>query len=173
MGLDMYLSARRYTSTHTDPELNTKLKSIADVALPADGSHGGGIEIKRDVAYWRKANQIHAWFVANVQEGTDDCGYYDVSMEQLTDLRDTCAKVLDKAVTVKRGKVTVNQPLAEELLPTAEGFFFGSADYNQYYVDELKDTVEQLDKIIAWTHAEQALTGKQYSSVDFQYHSSW
>ncbi len=36
-----------------------------------------------EVGYWRKANQIHNWFVKNVQGGVDDCGYYGVTKEKL------------------------------------------------------------------------------------------
>ena len=33
-----------------------------------------GVNVDVTCAYWRKANQIHAWFVDNVQQGNDDCG---------------------------------------------------------------------------------------------------
>jgi hypothetical protein len=32
-----------------------------------------------ELAYWRKANQIHNWFVKNVQNGQDNCMPYEVS----------------------------------------------------------------------------------------------
>lgn len=51
-----------------------------------------------DVGYWRKANQIHNWFVQNVQGGEDDCGIYEVSQAKLIELRDTCQKVIDTAI---------------------------------------------------------------------------
>ncbi|NLK92374.1 MAG: hypothetical protein GX273_04465 [Bacteroidales bacterium] len=41
-----------------------------------------------EIMYWRKANEIHNWFVENVQNGVDDCGYYEVSIDQLYDLMD-------------------------------------------------------------------------------------
>lgn len=191
MGLDMYLIARRFTSEYSDTEANRQLCPIADQLLPPDGNMGS-ITISRDVAYWRKANQIHAWFVANVQEGNDDCGTYDVDITTLEELRDTCLKVLgatvleDGTVTngwtyengvrtalTEPGKVIVDPALAKKLLPPQDGFFFGGTDYDEHYVEQLKDTVEQIDRVIAWCHAEQALTGKEYSPVDFQYHSSW
>jgi hypothetical protein len=192
MGLDMYLHARRWTSEYIDKEANDKLRPLADQLLPPDGNMGCVI-IQRDVAYWRKANQIHSWFVNNVQEGNDDCGTYNVSREELEELRDTCLKVLgasvleDGTVTngwaldangqrkalTEPGKVIVNPEIAHALLPRAEGFFFGSKDYDEWYVDQLKDTVEMIDKVLAWIDAEQALTGKTYSGIDLQYHSSW
>jgi hypothetical protein len=191
MGLDMYLRAERYTSEYSDKETNAKLAPLADVLLPPDGNMGA-ITISRDVAYWRKANQIHSWFITNVQDGKDDCGNYSVSREQLEELRDTCLKVLggidmvDGTITTgwsyengerknltEPGKVIADPEIAKELLPCQEGFFFGGTDYDEHYADQLKDTVEQIDSVLAWCDAEQALTGKTYSNVDFQYHSSW
>ena len=154
MGLDMYLSARRYTSDFSGKDANLELKPIADRLLPPDGNYGA-IEIRRDVAYWRKANQIHAWFVTNVQEGIDSCGRYYVAREQLEKLRDTCLKVI------------ADPSLASTLLPTQEGFFFGGTEYDEGYLEDLKNTVEQLDKIFAWC----GLTGNE--DVEFEYHSSW
>jgi hypothetical protein len=156
MGLDMYLSARRYTSQYTDKDANEQLTPIADKLLPPDGNFGC-VVISRDVAYWRKANAIHNWFVQNVQEGNDDCGRYSVSMEQLQELRDECLKVLD------------NPESAKEVLPTVDGFFFGGTDYDEGYLDELKGTVEQIDKILAWV----GLAGVPEHHIDFEYHSSW
>ena len=43
-------------------------------------------EIDEEVMYWRKANQIHAWFVDKVQSGLDNCGRYHVEWEQLREL---------------------------------------------------------------------------------------
>ena len=51
-------------------------------------------QIEEDVAYWRKANQIHNWFVENVQDGKDDGDEYDVSKEQLQELVNVCKKVV-------------------------------------------------------------------------------
>ena len=51
-----------------------------------------GATVSVTVAYWRKANQIHSWFVQNVQGGEDECQPHHVSREQLRDLRDLCAK---------------------------------------------------------------------------------
>jgi hypothetical protein len=55
--------------------------------------HDGIIE---QVGYWRKANQIHNWFVENIQDGIDDCDYHrEVTEEDLEELLDVCKRVLD------------------------------------------------------------------------------
>jgi len=90
---------------------------------------------KTEVAYWRKANQIHNWFVENVQNGNDDGGTYEVSGHKLKELVDLCKEVMQ------------SKEKAEELLPTREGFFFGSTDYDEYYFGDVKRTIEKLENI--------------------------
>ncbi len=95
--------------------------------------------IFQNIAYWRKANQIHKWFVENVQGGTDDCNMYEVEKEQLEDLLSTCKFVKD------------NPKLANKLLPTQCGFFFGSTEYDEYYMEDIDHTIEALEKVLKET----------------------
>ena len=99
--------------------------------------------VSADIGYWRKSNQIHNWFVTNVQDGKDDCGEYEVSREQLLNLRGQCELVLE------------NLTLADTLLPTRSGFFFGDVDYNDQYVYDLKNTIKIIDDAVeldsCWT----------------------
>ena len=45
--------------------------------------------------YWRKANQIHNWMVNNVQDGNDDCGLYEVSIDHILELhKEESAKLI-------------------------------------------------------------------------------
>lgn len=111
-----------------------------------------------EVGYWRKANQIHHWFVENVQDGEDDCKEYRVTYDQLRQLHDLCEQILKEPNEKKRLK------LAKDLLPTQEGFFFGTTDYDEYYFEELKDTVEILENLFKEEDAEEA---------DYVYSSSW
>ena len=90
MGLDMYLKGEKYVSEYFDPAL----KEAVDALLPDSILSGKVCGIKFRLAYWRKANAIHQWFVNNVQDGTDDCSDYDVSREKLQELVDTCKAVL-------------------------------------------------------------------------------
>ena len=50
---------------------------------------------KNEVACWSKANMLHRWFVENVQNGVDDCGYYKVSQNQIIDLIHKCEEVIE------------------------------------------------------------------------------
>lgn len=101
--------------------------------------------------YWRKANQIHAWFVDKVQDGIDECQFSFVTHEQIQQLRQDCLDVL----TRKKPK---------ESLPTRGGFFFGSTQYDEEYECDLADTIAICTKVLA------RLDFKEFALF---YHSSW
>jgi len=143
MGLDMYLSAKRYM---WDKEREGVKVSGIDIPAPLELK-----ELGCRAAYWRKSNQIHGWFVDNVQDGEDDCKSYYVSRENLQELVDLCRKVL------------ANRELAAELLPPNEGFFFGGYQYDDYYFDDLQRTADELT----------ALLEAVDDSWSFEYQSSW
>ena len=148
MGLDMYLTAKRYLWS-----MNEHDKALADKIDAEIGANSIGRtkEISREAMYWRKANAIHYWFVMNVQHGEDNCKEYYVSREQLQSLLDTLKQV------------DQDHSLADDLLPTAEGFFFGATDYEDWYYQDIKDTIPVLE----------GLLGQDLDQWDFYYQSSW
>jgi hypothetical protein len=151
MGLDMYLKANRYLSQFDDEEnkISEKVKEL----LP---TMPGRINVlESEAIYWRKANAIHKWFVDNVQEGKDDCGSYYVSQDNLRELKDICERVL------------ADNSLAEELLPSQSGFFFGGTDYDEWYFKDLKFTAEEIGKLLKIHENE------NHSAWSYEYHSSW
>ena len=103
--------------------------------------------------YWRKSNQIHQWFVQNVQGGKDNCAEYSVSLDQL--------KLLSKTIE----PALVSTAAASELLPTTEGFFFGSQEYDEYYFEDLKQTKEKIDSLIAYQTAAIDANNKRYANL--------
>ena len=146
MGLDMYLQAERYVSHYfdeADGERAAKIKEIFPEFTNAEIK-----TIRAEVAYWRKANAIHAWFVANCQGGVDECQDTGVAREQLEELRQLCLEVLDTKDASK--------------LPPQAGFFFGSTEVNDWYYEDLRNTVEQLNKVLAMP-----------DNLEFYYRSSW
>lgn len=106
-----------------------------------------------EAAYWRKANAVHKWFVDNVQNGEDECRPHYVEREQLEELIDDCMLVI----------AAQDQELSEQVVPTASGFFFGSTEYNDIYYDDLKQTIEMLEKVLE----------KYSEDYQFIYQSSW
>lgn len=91
--------------------------------------------ILEDQAYWRKANQIYNWFDNAISGGVENCKIYEITGKKLLELVELCKKVL------------AEPSLAEELLPTCDGFCFGSTEYDEYYFQDLRDTIEQLKDI--------------------------
>ena len=153
MGLDMYLNRKTYVKqwSHQTPEEKFEV-TITKGGKPYDGIDLTNVtHIEEEVGYWRKANQIHRWFVENVQSGVDNCGEYSVGKSQLEELLNVCREVLN------------DHSKAEDLLPSAAGFFFGNTDYDEYYYDDLERTIVMLDKILGETNPNQ----------DIYYSSSW
>lgn len=150
MGLDMYLSAKKYASRHFSPEVLDKVVEAIGAGSFVQKDHPS-IEVSVNVAYWRKANAIHKWFVENVQDGNDDCRTYHVTREEVKTLISLCKEVLN------------DRENAHELLPTAEGFFFGGTDYDDWYFGSLEETIEQLSSALEKTTDDWA----------FEYQASW
>ena len=142
MGLDMYLYLSKYESCGSwQPGFEQKAVGF----YPADLDKLSSDLLKRDflsketyyqVGYWRKANAIHKWFVDVCASGIDECQKIYVPIERAKELRNLCQRVLD------------NHELAEELLPTEEGFFFGSQKYDEWYFEDLKYTKDLLEVVI-------------------------
>lgn len=145
MGLDMYLRKHIYVGakwdmnkvkgeinlTSDDKPINVNLKKVSYIV--------------EEAGYWRKANQIHKWFVDNVQGGEDECKEHEVSYEQLQELKTLCLQVLDTKDTSK--------------LPPQSGFFFGSMNVDEGYWEDLQDTIKIIDSLD--------------SNGEYYYQSSW
>lgn len=137
------------------------------------------------VASLEKANQIHAWFVNNIQNGVDNNSYYFVTEDDFLELKDICEEVLElnpynldkdsyllyysSNNLIEKGIITKEQysKLETELnkiLPTKEGFFFGPIDYALSYFLNVKNTLEMLTKI---------LDNADFENEVYLYHSSW
>ena len=135
MGLDMYLYKKTFLYTGEW----VREEERCDVVVTQGGEPHPFInpkkikEIVEEVGYWRKANQIHRWFVENIQDGNDNCGDYYVSAHQLEELLKICKQV------------EADHSLAESLLPSASGFFFGATDYDEWYYEDIKNTIKILE----------------------------
>jgi len=157
MGLDQYLSARVYVSKSDysrdeikDNKTFKEITSLLEADKFLDSNGFAGMEISLPVGYWCKSNQVHNWFVENAQGGVDECQSAYVSREQLKELKELCEKVI--AVP----------EMAEELLPRGAGFFFGSTNYDEYYFNDLNNTIKIINRCLGMP--------EDYS---FSYQSSW
>ena len=181
MGLDMYLYKKMYVgNTWKEPkeQLKVKIEGVNQARVST---------ISELVGQWRKANMIHQWFVDNIQEGDDDCKEYDVDVEDLKKLLKVVNEVLEnselidgeivngytfengvKKPMLEKGKIVKNPEIADKLLPTASGCFFGGTDYDQYYIYDLEYTKDLIEKLLI--EVEKDTTG---IFSHFTYQSSW
>ena len=141
---------------------------------------------EEEVAYWRKANQVHHWLEQKLAPNTGfvDLKDYIVPKEVLVELRNACQDVIDHSKLVdgkikvverlnsqnewdpiyEKGKVIDNPRYAKEHMPTCSGFFFGSTDYDEGYIDDLIATVDQISKILETT---------DFNKEQIFYYASW
>lgn len=157
MGLDMFLHGEAFFSSHIHdsangkflPRPNPKYAEIHKLCdLEVNGDEWGLITIQIPVMQWRKANQIHKWFVDECQDGVDECQYTSLSAVKLRELVDVIGEALvDKDST---------------LLPPQSGFFFGSTDIDEWYWKDLESTHDTLKEVLDAGRFEY-----------FTYHASW
>ena len=153
MGLDMYLSKRTYVKKWD----YIPAEKQYEVVVTRGGQPSTSIDtnkityVEEQATYWRKANQIHNWFVTNVQNGDDNCGQYYVTKEDLNALLEVCYQVKQEPN---------DGPL---LLPVSSGCFFGSEEYDEYYFHQINNTIQALEDILEnWD-----------GDADYYYQSSW
>lgn len=104
-----------------------------------------------EVAYWRKFNGLHNYFVQEIQNGIDQCQYTEVSKEQL----ELLVELIEESI--------IDQCPVPQLEPTS-GFFFGSTDIDEYYWHDMRKTLKMLNEILKETDFEKEM---------IIYHSSW
>lgn len=163
MGLDMYLRKKIFVGANYEHR-----KITGTVELASDGKNlpirfNRISEISEAVGYWRKANQIHHWFVENVQEGEDDCKEYIVYESHFKTLLDTVQRVLDAKGT------DFEKEVASKELPPSEGFFFGSSDIDEWYWQDLEDTKKIITSVLQEIEQDKA----SGAWADYYYQASW
>jgi hypothetical protein len=165
MGLDMYLYADKYVSrkdysnynynSDSEPPVNPAFDQIVS-SLKADkliDNEWSGMTVSLPIGYWRKANAIHAWIVDNCAGGVDECQRIGISKDKAEELVSICKEVIK------------NKSKAKDLLSPQAGFFFGSLDIDEYYIQDLKRTVEIFEKVL------KAAERGEIDSVTYQ--ASW
>lgn len=156
MGLDMYLSKKTYLNYW---KLNSEEKQF-NIIVKLNDEIYENIKPERisyiieEVMYWRKSNQIHQWFVENCQNGVDDCSEYYVSGDDLKKLYNMCKEVMEFN----------SEKTPQDILPTTSGFFFGDTEYNEFYYEDIKETIKFL---------EEEMNSDGNINGDYYYQSSW
>lgn len=152
MGLDMYLSRKKYIGA------NYEYRNVQGKIELTEGQDNTPINInlkkikyiEEEAGYWRKANAIHNWFVENVQGGVDECQQSYVDISKLEELLKLCKEV------------KTNPEKGNEILPTQGGFFFGTTEYDEWYMQSIEETIEILEKAL-----------ENSEDYEYYYQASW
>lgn len=167
MGLDMYLTRKQYYGKWGDELQEVKIKrKNGSRTIPLDERNA--VVLITEVGYWRKANAVHKWFVDR-GGGEDDCRPIPVNIDDLRELLELCKEV--KATAKVKDKVVTNAEEVAELLPTQSGFFFGSTEYDEWYLHDIDDTIKVLEQVLQ----EQAELEKMtdIADIEYEYRASW
>lgn len=172
MGLDMFL-VRRKKGTQEIREEFTDLVDKLETKYQGDDNKleligkftKAIIDVvdcgSEELAYWRKANHIHAWFNQRLANGNiEDCTHVPVTKEDVMDLVSDCQSVIDLH---KKGGNKWKE-FAEATLHCESGFFFGSTEYDEYYLDQTKETISMLN---------QALRNWDNYTYEYFYYAWW
>ena len=160
MGLDMYMSKKTYVKqwSHNKPEEQFQ------VDVKKGGEPFNKIEPERvsyvveEVAYWRKFNALHNWFVNKCADGVDECQPIYVSEERMKELLETLHKVKE----VYDSNPPDKEEQLDDIFPTSSGFFFGGTEYDEYYIQEVNETIELIENLL-----------EEEGGDDYEYQASW
>ncbi|NCC99828.1 MAG: hypothetical protein EOL95_09060 [Bacteroidia bacterium] len=115
---------------------------------------------------FRKANHIHAYIINKFHNGVDDQKDFKIPITGIEEFRDILNRVINslentpkKTIKVKSGwangqetyidiEVFKDTSIAQLLLPTQSGFFFGGTEYDDWYLKDCKEALEMCDKIL-------------------------
>jgi hypothetical protein len=166
MGLDMYLNVSERISSYNYDRVNGEVTRtdnpkydnvIQAAGIKSKDNWGSSVSVEWTAIYWRKANQIHNWFVNTLADGVDECQTIRVSRENLVALHNRCGVLLD----------TKSTELAMELLEPASGFFFGSTTIDEWYWQDVEETHKQLTELL------DEITEENQWNYEIEYQASW
>jgi hypothetical protein len=152
MGLDSYLYKKTYVQNWENNSPDSKIK-------PERISY-----IVEDVGYWRKFNALHNYIVENFADGRDDYQHIGLTEGGLRNILDTlqeAQEVLDSDASYE-----FKSDKLSEILPTAEGFFFGSNEYDDYYAENVAYTISLLTDLLDECEESE-------DDCSFYYQASW
>ena len=164
MGLDMYLYIRetKYESRYstgegkTNPVYPDELKQFAK-DIEKDSFSSITTQIYYLVGYWRKFNALHNYIVQNYADGIDQCQSIYLNKDNIQEIRNICFRII------------TDPKQATSLMPCAQGFFFGSQEYDEDYLVNVEDTLHLFNKILVFFEQ----LDKHNFNYDLVYEASW
>lgn len=137
MGLDIrFEKAKRHRVEETKERLNDIEKELENANYSSveefNSLNNEYDELNpwKEVAYFRKVNFLLPFF-----EYGENCSRLEIDDYKIDELLDKCKQVLE------------DHSLAETLLHTQDGFFFGSIEYDDWYFDDVKEVYDKFSEI--------------------------
>lgn len=172
MGLDMYLYARKVNTSFRKGDIDVKypceLQDFENLMKDFEES----LIIKNDykIGYWRKFSALHHFIVEHFGEGEDNCQpiWLDkCEIEDTLKILETVKKSFDNAKIIeqKENYIIYDNPIAQQLLPTKGGFFFGNLKYDSDYLDNLDYAIYIFEMALKLL--------KENPFYDIYYQASW
>lgn len=178
MGLDMYLMAQKYESKSSwqldKEERREKEKEIVKDFYPEDLQKIGLTHIKDNflskqtryqIGYWRKFNALQAFFEKRVESDYELLHGVYVYEETIKELISTFNKILKDIKTCETEEIqyctgwaygektydtkkVYKSQVALDLLPPGDGFFYGSQEIDEWYVEDIKYSLKLFKKAL-------------------------
>jgi hypothetical protein len=157
MGLDMYLYKKTYVQNweHQTPEQRHTISVKLGENAREDIKPHRIAYIVEQIGYWRKFYALDGWIIDNCGGGIDECQKIDISAHDLRVLLETLREV-KRAIEDKDNK-TISL-----LFPPTGGFFFGSTEVDEYYKEQIDQTIPIIEEAVNKEEGE-----------EFYYQSSW
>jgi hypothetical protein len=122
-----------------------------DSSVKVRGEYLNWYSIFEQVGYLRKANAIHHFFVQECQNGVDECQLSIVKKTHLKDLLKRCKRAMSlKDIYLNDGIIKDGEGI-ETFLPTQGGFFFGGTEFNEWYFNDVEETIDLITKVLKET----------------------
>lgn len=174
MGLDMNLY-RRVDVSDCMTMTGEKGERVEQVILNGQCDKTVGrstrYQITTNVCYWRKFNALHKYMRDHFgRESEDNCVDMFLNIDDIRKLLMEL-KNLVKQIKLDKDGIITNQEICEEILPPEDGFFFGSTALDSYYVEDIKDTIEMLGRVID-DHAKLVEAGVDEYDISY-YYNAW
>lgn len=173
MGLDMYLTGRKYLGckyNEKDEKIKIEVKAEWETQPETYNIDIRDIDsIVFDLGQWRKANAIHKWFVDKCFSGNyDDYRGEEIEVEkkQLIELKELCKDVREQVSKAK--DIETKRAIIKKMLPMQNGFFFGYTEEDEgieYYMQDLRDTIKIIDSALKKM--------EKYKIYEIYYSASW
>lgn len=90
------------------------------------------------IAYWRKSNQIHGWFARRFPD-LENCKEVPITKEDLLRLTSDISVCVNEIIDIGHAGGA-----CKAHLPTTKGFFFGLTDYEEWYVEDLFESLQKV-----------------------------